>query len=119
VDVTVIASNQELCTFYSGFTYYYTSGSQCMSIDPARGPLPGGYEVLITSLGPCQWTPNTTVTFGGAYGIIRQYVNEYEIWVEVPTGRQTGPVDVVATGIDPQSPGGSCTCVLPDGFTYE
>ena len=115
VDVTVQSTGiVESCVFPQGYTYITPTGA-CMRINPSCGPVAGGNTVTITSLGPCYWTGNTTVTFDGVFAMFT-FSSSSEIVVVVPPGAGPGPVDVEVTGADGQ--GNPCSCLLPDGYSY-
>lgn len=117
VDVTVETGTGETCVFPQGFTYVGPTAPPCMYITPPGGPVAGGNTVTILSMGACQWTPNTTVTFGGVPATQITSISATQLDAVVPPARpgQQGPVDVEVTGVTPSNP---CTCILPNGYTY-
>jgi hypothetical protein len=118
VEVTVDGEDMfgQPCACIVPDAFTYDGPGACMEIIPNRGTNAGGDQVCITSLGPCNWTAGTTVTFAGVPATNIIFMSANQICCTTPAHPASGAVDVEVTGED--GLGNPCSCILPDGFTY-
>lgn len=93
----------------NGYTYRADDTPFIATINPVRGPLGGGTEVVLTGFGFD--TPDTRIEFGGMEATIAAN-SATRARVVAPAGMGLGSVDVGLLH------GGSVVALEPDGFEY-
>ncbi|MCZ6689024.1 MAG: IPT/TIG domain-containing protein [Planctomycetota bacterium] len=120
VDVFVEAQNGQECHFNDGFVYECPQGSDCIHLDPNRGPHTGGTPVRVETGG---FSDDFTVDlprvfFGGVEATSVTAIDASTVVAETPPDPNPTPggdhvVDVLVDARNGEE------CVFPDGFAYE